>query len=171
MRAKFPDRKLLEDPQAPGGFIKSCHRRDCAGTHDRLHDLHILYAAHQAKRVLLYKWFYPMDLENFLIPNLINWTMPFHERLSNVSNFAIDTLDVGLHWNKRKPKSNKFPSQIARLLQDPVFSRQRFVRASKGPVDAGSLPKLADDRLVGAANVRWANMAHALAFDPAVNHW
>jgi len=60
MRAKFPDRQLLEHPDAPKVLINYCIE-DCAGTHDRLGNAAPLFVANQTGRVLLFKWFTPMD--------------------------------------------------------------------------------------------------------------
>jgi len=78
MRAKFPGKAIIEDPDAPPVLVRTCLGL-CGGLHDRLGQLPFdLYLASQSKRVLLIKWIKPQPLEDFLIPpkNGIDWTFP-----------------------------------------------------------------------------------------------
>jgi len=81
MRAKFPGKKILTDPNAPKLLIRICLGL-CGGLHDRLGQLPLdLYMANQTKRVLLIKWQKPQPLQEFLIPPSaeeggIDWTFP-----------------------------------------------------------------------------------------------
>ena len=64
---------------------------NCGGLHDRLGSLPFdLYLANQTKRLLLYAWDRPMDLEHFLVPNRLNWSLEGfprdHPHLVKLSN-------------------------------------------------------------------------------------
>jgi len=49
----------------------------CGGLHDRLGQLAWdLYLANQTKRVLFVRWYRPKPIEDFLMPNAFNWSMP-----------------------------------------------------------------------------------------------
>jgi hypothetical protein len=76
MRAKYPGESLLTDPSAPNILLRSCLGL-CGGLNDRLGQLPWdLYLANQTKRIYLIRWERPKPLENFLVPNMINWTYP-----------------------------------------------------------------------------------------------
>ena len=74
-----PDSLILTHPDAPKAVI--CYQDGgLGGLTDRMKDIgHLLeYSANQ-KRVLLFKWYEaPLDLEAFLQPHLLNWTLPYH---------------------------------------------------------------------------------------------
>ena len=80
MRKKFPDTQILEDPEAPSVLV--LWNRRGGGLNDRLSNVpQQVYRAYIEMQVLLYK--NPNEdsntqLENFLQPNLINWTLPNH---------------------------------------------------------------------------------------------
>lgn len=78
VRKQFPGRKLLEDTNAPGLLIRTCSASDrCGGLNDRLGKLPWdLYLANQTKRVLLIHWCKPYPLQEYLLPNMIDWTIP-----------------------------------------------------------------------------------------------
>jgi len=60
-------------------FILRCseHERKCGGVADRLKSLPFFVAASaHSKRIFLIRWERPTKLEEFLIPNEINWAMP-----------------------------------------------------------------------------------------------
>ena len=79
MMVRYPGRKLFDDPSAPNVLIRVCLGL-CGGLHDRLGQLAWdLYLANQTKRVLLMKWDRPKALENFLVPNELNWTLPIED--------------------------------------------------------------------------------------------
>jgi hypothetical protein len=63
-------------------LVMRCYQSDnCGGTADRLKSLPLLVLmAANSSRLLLIKWGNPFDLEEFLLPNEINWTVP-HELL------------------------------------------------------------------------------------------
>jgi len=76
VREEFPGNQLFENPKAPNVLIRTCLGL-CGGLHDRLGQLPWdLYLANQTKRVLFVKWFRPKPIEDFLIPNALNWSMP-----------------------------------------------------------------------------------------------
>ena len=76
IRSSFPGSRLFTDPSAPPLLIRTCLGL-CGGLNDRLGQLPWdLYLANQTKRVLLLHWHRPVPLENFLVPNEIDWTVP-----------------------------------------------------------------------------------------------
>lgn len=78
IRKRFPGRLLFDlRAGAPPVIIRVCGPA-CGGLHDRLGQLPMdLYLANQTSRVLLIKWGdRPMDLETFLLPNILDWTVP-----------------------------------------------------------------------------------------------
>ena len=76
MREDFPGEELFNNPDAPNVLIRTCLGL-CGGLHDRLGQLPWdLYLANQTGRVLFVKWFRPKPIEDFLIPNAFNWSMP-----------------------------------------------------------------------------------------------
>ena len=89
VRSKYPDESLITssyrgtDKAKPKVLIRVCTWL-CGGLNDRLLGiLYDLYIAHQTKRVYLIKWTNPYPLEEFLIPNLINWTVPYNVGLDS----------------------------------------------------------------------------------------
>jgi hypothetical protein len=76
MRAKFPGASLFTDPAAPKLLIRTCLGL-CGGLNDRLGQLPWdLYLANQTARVLLLHWHRPVPLEHFLLPNILDWSVP-----------------------------------------------------------------------------------------------
>ena len=77
MRAKFPGKKLFTDPSAPKLVIRVCRKSGgCGGLNDRLGQLGWdLYIAVQTNRLFLIWWESP-KLEEFLLPNRIDWSVP-----------------------------------------------------------------------------------------------
>ncbi len=78
VRAKYPGTQLFLDPDAPKLIIRTCLGL-CGGLNDRLGQLPWdLYLANQTQRILLLRWERPRPLENFLVPNDIDWSVPAH---------------------------------------------------------------------------------------------
>ena len=76
MRSKYPGTQLFTDPSAPKLLIRTCLGL-CGGLNDRLGQLPWdLYLANQTQRVYLIRWERPRPLENFFIPNEIDWSVP-----------------------------------------------------------------------------------------------
>ena len=76
MRLNFPDRQLFEHPDAPKVLVRVCVWQ-CGGLNDRLSGLPLdIYIANSSRRILLIKWTFPHNLEEFMVPNSINWTVP-----------------------------------------------------------------------------------------------
>ena len=74
MRIKYPGAKLLTDPEAPNLIVRT---PGCGGLADRLGQLPLdLYVANQTNRLLLIWWNKPAPLEEFLIPNTLDWRVP-----------------------------------------------------------------------------------------------
>lgn len=91
MRKQYPGDSILTDPNAPGVLVKGCAFK-CGGLHDRLGGLGWdLYFANQTKRVLMIHWCIPAPITNFLVPNLVDWTLPYNE--------SSDLLDARLFSN------------------------------------------------------------------------
>jgi hypothetical protein len=83
MRQKFQGPQLLEHPDAPNVLIVFVDHLTTGGLHDRFQKIGpLLYHCHISRRILLLKWYAPMPLENFLVPNLFNWTVPDHRNVS-----------------------------------------------------------------------------------------
>ena len=75
-RKKYPGKELFTNPDAPKIIIRLCLGL-CGGLHDRLGQLPLdLVIANQTQRILLIQWHKPHALENYLIPNEIDWTVP-----------------------------------------------------------------------------------------------
>ena len=76
IRSQFPGNELFENPKAPKLLIRTCLGL-CGGLHDRLGQLPWdLYLANQTNRILLLHWHRPVPIENFLVPNEFDWTVP-----------------------------------------------------------------------------------------------
>ena len=76
IRQKYPGMKLFTDPEAPKLLIRTC-LGICGGLHDRLGQLPFdLFLANQTQRLLLIGWQRPRELENFLLPNVVDWSIP-----------------------------------------------------------------------------------------------
>jgi hypothetical protein len=82
MRLQYPGTSLLTHPDSPGVLIKVCNHQ-CGGLHDRFGGLGWdLYLANQTRRILLIHWCNPAPIENYLVPNLVDWRLP----RGNISN-------------------------------------------------------------------------------------
>jgi hypothetical protein len=76
MRSRHPGLKLFTDPDAPKILIRMCLGL-CGGLNDRLGQLPWdLYLANQTQRILLIRWERPKPLEEFMIPNELDWSVP-----------------------------------------------------------------------------------------------
>jgi hypothetical protein len=87
-RLEFPDQMLFIHPDAPKVLVKYCKwqgKNVCGGLYDRTNGIpNLLYVANRTNRVLLLKWYEPMDLETFLLPAAaMNWTVPHHDRFKS----------------------------------------------------------------------------------------
>ena len=85
MREQFPGRELLRNKTAPNILLWN----NVNGLHDRLHDVPLaLYLANQTQRLLFIHWTVPAPLEEFLVPNLIDWSVPDDTELKRRLNSA-----------------------------------------------------------------------------------
>lgn len=76
MREKFPDEELILNPDAPKLLVRTCLGL-CGGLVDRLGQLPWdVYLAARTNRILLLHWARPTPLEDYLVPNLVNFTVP-----------------------------------------------------------------------------------------------
>ena len=83
MRRQYPGTSILTHPNSPGVLVKVCAHK-CGGLHDRLGGLGWdLYLANQTRRVLLIHWCIPAPIENYLVPNLMDWTLPRNKYTDN----------------------------------------------------------------------------------------
>jgi hypothetical protein len=72
----YPGSELFTNPAAPPLLIRTCLGL-CGGLNDRLGQLPWdLYLANQTGRIFLIRWERPRPLEDFLIPNEIDWSIP-----------------------------------------------------------------------------------------------
>jgi len=97
MRTKYPGEELFTNPQAPNVLIRTCLGL-CGGLHDRLGQLPWdLYLANQTGRILLLRWYRPKPIEDFLVPNAFNWSMPPNlpgfDRLQSVKHTITEIFD------------------------------------------------------------------------------
>ena len=82
MRKQFPGESIFTHPDSPGVLIKSCAYK-CGGLHDRLGGLGWdLYLANQTRRVFMIHWCIPAPIEHYLVPNIVDWTVPYNESSS-----------------------------------------------------------------------------------------
>ena len=97
MREDFPGDELFNNPNAPNVLVRTCLGL-CGGLHDRLGQLPWdLYLANQTRRVLFVRWYRPKPIEDFLIPNAFNWSMPptipGFSRMQEVKHTVTDMFD------------------------------------------------------------------------------
>jgi len=98
MRAQFPGRALWEDPNAPKWLVRTCADVICGGLNDRLGQLPWdLYLANQTNRLLLFHWHMPVHLEEFLLPNELDWRVPRY-----MDGFFSQKEHVPLTWDDQK---------------------------------------------------------------------
>lgn len=86
-------------------LVMQCVREDdhCGGISDRLKPLPLLLLmAHRCKRIFLIWWTRPYPLEEFLVPNAINWTVPEYIPLaiSNENGKLVTSNRRILRWSK-----------------------------------------------------------------------
>jgi hypothetical protein len=140
MRAKFPGSSLVTDPTAPKLLVRTCFNK-CGGLHDRLGKLPWdLYLANQTNRILLLHWCFPAPLETFLIPNLLDWTLP-HGLLktptSNNKKTCPETVQkirefFEGHASEKRPGADfwnrSLDSAILRAKNDTEFLQTKILR-------------------------------------------
>lgn len=153
VRRQFPGSQLLDHPDAPKLLIKICFPRtegdSCAGLHDRMRNLpQTVFLAAQTRRVFLIKWFHPYPLEEFLHPNLLDWTVPndnttiigtsTHKNINN-NNAAVPIAKL-IHdrdylasrqilnqWNDPAMKQKKYRNPYTMLREDPNVSQEKVL--------------------------------------------
>lgn len=102
VRKKYPGTALLTDPGAPGLLIKACAYK-CGGLHDRLGGLGWdLYFANQTRRVFLMHWCIPAPVEHYLVPNLVDWTLPYSEEEAHLWDERLfsNTTEMHIHCDR-----------------------------------------------------------------------
>jgi hypothetical protein len=121
-RLKFPGNKLFTDPAAPKLLIRTCYQL-CGGLHDRLGKLPWdLYLANQTGRVLLMNWCHPAPLQEFLLPNLLDWTVPLEQEVyhnattcQSTEKSLTDFFDKDMHANR--PRADFWTVHLDNALQ------------------------------------------------------
>ena len=99
MRKKYPGDTILTDPNAPGVLVKSCAYK-CGGLHDRLGGLGWdLYFANQTRRVFMIHWCIPAPIEHYLVPNLVDWTLPWNSSVLDDRLFS-NTTEKHIHCDR-----------------------------------------------------------------------
>jgi len=99
MRKKYPGDTILTDPNAPGVLIKACAYK-CGGLHDRLGGLGWdLYFANQTQRILMIHWCIPAPIEHYLVPNVVDWTLPWSSSLLDERLFS-NTTEQHIHCDR-----------------------------------------------------------------------
>ena len=146
VRRQFPGSQLLDHPDAPNLLIKICFKRtegdSCAGLHDRMRNLpQTVFLAAQTQRVFLVKWFHPFPLEEFLHPNLLDWTVPSHNSTATnenhsttapISNLIHDrdylaSRQILTKWNDPTMNQKKYHNPLIMLREDPDVSREKVI--------------------------------------------
>jgi hypothetical protein len=121
-RLKFPANKLFTDPAAPKLLIRTCYGL-CGGLHDRLGKLPWdLYLANQTGRVLLMHWCHPAPLQEFLLPNLIDWRVPDEQEIyhnattcGSTEQVVTDLFDKKMHANR--PRADFWTTHLDSALE------------------------------------------------------
>ena len=136
MRDKFPGSQLLEHPDAPKLLIKVCIPNwflrgnvptNCNGLHDRMKIIPV-YMAWKTNRVLLYKWMHPYPLEEFLEPNVVDWTVPDSDVVP-INNTGF--LRKGLITDALRVKKNQYGNSLRLLREDPNWFKRKIVTIVK----------------------------------------
>lgn len=133
MREQYPDTALFQqDNNGPNVLVKICIKH-CGGSFDRLGKIHgTLALAAQTNRVILFKWCNPMDLEHFLVPNLINWTAPI--------GVLPDCDYLKEHFSSIRPFGSTKPKKTT-LLPWAKGVQERVVMRTKQNVQTSAFPK------------------------------
>ena len=75
-REEFPGTELFTNPNAPKLLVRLCLGL-CGGLHDRLGQLPLdLIIANETQRILLIQWHKPHPLEEYMLPNEVDWRVP-----------------------------------------------------------------------------------------------
>jgi len=120
MRIQFPEQAILDHPKAPN-IVIAFHNQNAdkpGGLTDRMKSLgHILQRAHQERRVLFLKWYSDnnshqnnrplLELEAFLVPHLMNFTLPYHNTTCTVERLKESY--GGMGGGDRRRKTNNHP--------------------------------------------------------------
>jgi hypothetical protein len=124
-RSRFPGNQLFTNPDAPKLLIRTCYRL-CGGLHDRLGKLPWdLYLANQTGRVLLMHWCHPAPLQEFLLPNLLDWTIPdeqtiYHNATTCMSTekLVTDLFDNDMHANR--PRADFWTTHLDSAMERAI---------------------------------------------------
>ena len=83
---------VLSGKQKAKYLVYLCKSRPCGGHGNRIHGITtLLVLAMLTKRVLLIKMTYPMDIEDFLLPNAIEWNHALPANLKTKQYFLLYT--------------------------------------------------------------------------------
>lgn len=114
MRKAFPEETLLDNPEGPNVTIVYLDPgTQKGGLTDRMKSLgHVLQRAYREQRVILFKWYDgPLPLESFLVPNILNFTVPSH-----TTTATAEQLQASYEQEGGKVKLVKFVNQFGNYL-------------------------------------------------------
>ena len=85
-------RRVLSGKHKAKYLVYLCTRRPCGGHGNRIHGITTLLAlAMLTKRVLLIKMTYPVDINDYMLPNAIQWNHPLPSNLQSKQYYLLYT--------------------------------------------------------------------------------
>ena len=114
LRAQYPDTQLIDDANGPKLMIVYLDpKNQGGGLTDRMKSLgHLLQICHKEERLMLLKWYdAPHSLESFLVPHLLNFTVPSH----NKTDYP-EKLIESFGGSEGRIKIQKFVNQLGQYL-------------------------------------------------------
>lgn len=140
MRNKFPGDELFTNENAPKLLIRTCSGSEsCGGLHDRLGKLPWdMYLANQTERILLLNWCKPVPLEEFLVPNEFDWSIPssvakFFEGADACSGRVNRMTNFFEGFNSNRPTESFWQNDLDASLErvnHGSFAKQRIIKFS-----------------------------------------
>ena len=158
MRQQFPGNRLFSDPRAPKLLIRTCSTNEkCGGLNDRLGKLPWdLYLANQTQRLLLFNWCKPCALENFLLPNKLDWSIPRESELffgANCSQKVDHIKDLFKGLKASRPDADFWEKGLQKGLQRAVHGRFAALRVLKFHILGNELRLAERLRLIGETDM------------------
>ena len=120
MRTAYQDTELFDNESGPklviAHFDPDAHKNGLA---DRMRGLgHMLEFAYKEKRVLLLKWYdAPLPLESFLVPHLMNFTVPDHPS-TRTPQLLNSTYVAGSVLESQPDRIIYIPFEISKVFAD-----------------------------------------------------
>ena len=128
MRQQYPGNELFTNQTAPKLLIRVCPNSvKCGGLNDRLGQLPWdLYIANQTGRLFLIWWQSP-KLDEFLIPNAIDWSVPpgNEKYLNGGTPRLFDNMQ--LEWNMRNPRWDRQVDEAIRQAINGTKKDERIL--------------------------------------------